>query len=114
MTMKGGVGHEKYNETVLPNTAFINELKSKFPEFFNDNDQFDMDKFKAILQEHNVDELKDGYQLNFIGKDYAPKINIVRPYNTENGDFVHHDKFEYFDEKLKVRITMEVGYYGDF
>ena len=112
--MKGGVGHEKYNESVLSNTAFINELKSKLPEFFNDNDQFDMDKFKASLQEHNVDELKDGYQLNFIGKDYDPKINIVRPYNTENGDFVYHDKFEYFDEKLKVRITMEVGYYGDF
>ena len=63
--------NEKYNESVLPNTAFINELKSKLPEFFNDNDQFDMDKFKASLQEHNVDELKDGYQLNFIGKDYA-------------------------------------------
>ena len=42
--MKGGVGHEKYNESVLPNTAFINELKSKLPEFFNDNDQFDMDR----------------------------------------------------------------------
>lgn len=40
--MKGGVGHEKYNESVLSNTAFINELKSKLPEFFNDNDQFDI------------------------------------------------------------------------
>lgn len=30
--------NEKYNESVLPNTAFINELKSKLPEFFNDND----------------------------------------------------------------------------
>ena len=40
--MKGGVGHEKYNESVLPSTAFINELKSKLPEFFNDNDQFDI------------------------------------------------------------------------
>ena len=34
--------NEKYNESVLPNTAFINELKSKLPEFFNDNDQFDI------------------------------------------------------------------------
>ena len=40
LTMKGGVGHEKYNESVLPTTAFVNELKSKLPEFFNDNDQF--------------------------------------------------------------------------
>lgn len=37
--MKGGVGHEKYNESVLPNTAFINELKSKLPGFFNGNNQ---------------------------------------------------------------------------
>lgn len=34
--------NEKYNESVLPNTAFINELKSKLPEFFNDNNQFDI------------------------------------------------------------------------
>ena len=43
LTMKGGVGHEKYNEkyneSVLPNTAFINELKSKLPGFFNGNNQ---------------------------------------------------------------------------
>lgn len=26
--------NEKYNETVQPNTAFLNELKTKLPEFF--------------------------------------------------------------------------------
>ena len=31
--------NEKYNESVLPNTAFINELKSKLPGFFNGNNQ---------------------------------------------------------------------------
>lgn len=25
--------NEKYNETVQPNTAFLNELKAKLPEF---------------------------------------------------------------------------------
>lgn len=45
--------NEKYNESVLPNTAFINELKSKLPEFFNDNDQFDMDT-RYLMTYNNV------------------------------------------------------------
>lgn len=62
---------EKYNEAVQPNTAFLNELKAKLPEFFNKNGSFDLNKFKNQLKRKNVNELKDGYQLDFIGKDYA-------------------------------------------
>lgn len=38
--------NEKYNETVQPNTAFLNELKTKLPEFFTKDGSFDLDKFK--------------------------------------------------------------------
>ncbi|AJA80665.1 DNA methylase [Levilactobacillus brevis] len=35
---------EKYNSKVESNTAFLNELKLKLPEFFNKRNQFDFDK----------------------------------------------------------------------
>lgn len=71
--------NEKYNEKVEPNTAFLNNLKEKLPEFFSKDGEFDLDKFKSELEQHNVDELKDGYQLNFIGKDYARRQAGERP-----------------------------------
>ena len=63
--------NEKYNEAVQSNTAFLNELKEKLPEFFTKDGSFDLDKFKRQLKNKNVNELREGYQLNFIGKDYA-------------------------------------------
>lgn len=62
---------EKYNQQVKSNTAFLNELKNKLPEFFTKDGSFDLDKFKSQLKEKNVNELSEGYQLDFIGKDYA-------------------------------------------
>lgn len=62
---------EKYNQQVKSNTAFLNELKHKLPEFFTKDGFFDLDKFKNQLREKNVNELSEGYQLDFIGKDYA-------------------------------------------
>lgn len=63
--------NQNYNDNVEPNTEFLNELKNKLPEYFSKDGKFDMDKFKNNLKDNNINELKDGYQLNFIGKDYA-------------------------------------------
>lgn len=63
--------NEKYNENVQPNTTFLNELKDKLPEFFTKDGAFDLDKFKHQLKDKNVNELSEGYQLDFVGKDYA-------------------------------------------
>lgn len=111
--------NEKYNESVLPNTAFINELKSKLPEFFNDNDQFDMDKFKASLQEHNVDELKDGYQLDFIGKDYArrqagemPSTVIVPDEEQNKGEGRNSRNLFFTGDNLEVLRHLQANYSG--
>ncbi len=73
-----------YNETVKSNSDFLNELKTKLPEFFVDEkydddgnrlsrSYFDIEKFKQSLSENNINELNEGYQLSFIGKDYAKK-----------------------------------------
>ncbi|MGR5868936.1 hypothetical protein ACT7C5_20045 [Bacillus pacificus] len=33
--------------------------------------EFDLEKFQRALKERNINELTSGYQLEFIGKDYA-------------------------------------------
>lgn len=74
----------KYNEEVKPNTGLLKELKEKLPEFFTSNKydedgnlvgegNFDLEKFQRALKEKNIDELSSGYQLDFIGKNYAKK-----------------------------------------
>ena len=81
--------HLQYNEKVKPNTAFENELRNKLPEFFNKNG-FDLEKFKAALKDKNVAEFSEGYQLDFIGKDYARKqagdasTSVIVPDNYNN------------------------------
>ena len=42
--------NDKYNETVQPNTAFLNELKDKLPEFTTKDGFFDLGKFKNALK----------------------------------------------------------------
>ena len=63
--------NEKYNEKIKPNSAFLNKLRRDLPEFFDNDGSFDLEKFKNQLKEKNINELNEGYQLNFIGKDYA-------------------------------------------
>lgn len=72
------------NENVKPNSRFLKKLKDNLPEFFTANKfddegnlveeaEFDLEKFHRMLQDQNINELSSGYQLDFIGKDYAKK-----------------------------------------
>lgn len=72
-------GNLNYNQGVQPNTAKLEELKLKLPEYFTTAGNFDLDKFRDDLKKNNVDELSSGYQLDFIGKDYAKKQAGERP-----------------------------------
>lgn len=85
--------HLQENENVKPNTAFLEELKNKLPEFFNDGG-FDLNKFKNALKENNVNEFSEGYQLNFIGKDYARKQAGDAPTSVIVPDNEHNQKEE--------------------
>lgn len=83
-----------------PNTAFLNQLRNKLPEFFTqdkydfddagnkvlvEDGGFDVQKFQNSLRKHNVNEIVDGYTLNFVGKKYAelqtgkPTASVVIP-----------------------------------
>lgn len=102
---------------VKPNSAFLNELKSKLPEFFDREGNFDLDKFKGQLKEHNINELSDGYQLNFIGKDYArrqagemPSTVIVPDEEQNNGEGKDSKNLFFTGDNLEVLRHLQSNY----
>ncbi|MGF0104845.1 site-specific DNA-methyltransferase [Ligilactobacillus ruminis] len=111
--------NEKYNEQVKPNTAFLNELKNKLPEFFTKDGSFDIDKFREKLKEKNVNELSEGYQLNFIGKDYArrqagerPSTVIVPDEEQNNGEGKDSKNLFFTGDNLEVLRHLQNSYAG--
>lgn len=109
--------NEKYNEQVKPNTAFLNDLKSKLPEFFTKDGSFDIDKFRGQLKEKNVNELSEGYQLNFIGKDYArhqagemPSTVIVPDEEQNNGEGKDSKNLFFTGDNLEVLRHLQNSY----
>ncbi|MCD2255151.1 site-specific DNA-methyltransferase [Lactobacillus sp. CC-MHH1034] len=109
--------NEKYNETVQPNTAFLNELKEKLPEFFTKDGFFDIDKFKDQLKDKNVNELSEGYQLNFIGKDYARRqagemaSTVIVPDKKQNqGEGKNSKNLFFTGDNLEVLRHLQTSY----
>ncbi|PAK97594.1 site-specific DNA-methyltransferase [Lactobacillus kefiranofaciens] len=109
--------NEKYNETVQPNTAFLNELKEKLPEFFTKEGSFDLDKFRNQLKDKNVNELSEGYQLDFIGKDYArrqagemPSTVIVPDEKQNQGEGKDSKNLFFTGDNLEVLRHLQNNY----
>ncbi len=109
--------NEKYNETVQPNTAFLNELKTKLPEFFTKDGSFDLNKFKTQLKDKNVNELSEGYQLDFIGKDYArrqaggmPNTVIVPDEKQNQGEGKNSKNLFFTGDNLEVLRHLQTSY----
>lgn len=109
--------NEKYNETVRPNTAFLNELKTKLPEFFTKDGSFDLNKFKTQLKDKNVNELSEGYQLDFIGKDYArrqaggmPNTVIVPDEKQNQGEGKNSKNLFFTGDNLEVLRHLQTSY----
>ncbi|GKT03878.1 site-specific DNA-methyltransferase [Furfurilactobacillus entadae] len=99
-----------FNKHVNSNSAFMAELQEKLPAYFVpetvDDDGnvtapggFDLEKFKQSLKESNVNELSSGYQLDFIGKNYAKKQAGERPETVIVADTKHNAKTENKDSK---------------
>lgn len=67
------------NEKVQPNDRIMSKLHADFPQCFNKEGQFDMEKFQQLVQTE-VDVTHEGYELNFLGKNYA---NLIASTETE-------------------------------
>jgi adenine-specific DNA-methyltransferase len=59
------------NQNKLPNSDLLLTLQKTFPQYFDTTGNFKLDKFESELKENNIAEARDGYRLNFVGKDYA-------------------------------------------
>lgn len=97
--------NKQFNESIKSNSAFLDELRQKMPEFFTaskydeegnlvESSAFDNEKFQQALKEHNIDELSSGYRLDFIGKNYAKKQAGERPTTVIVPDYDHNQKEE--------------------
>ena len=67
------------NETVQPNDRIMAKLHADFPQCFNKEGQFDLERFQQLIQ-NEVDVTREGYELNFLGKNYA---NLIASTETE-------------------------------
>lgn len=109
--------NQNYNDNVEPNTAFLNELKNKLPEYFNKDGEFDLEKFKDNLKSNDINELKDGYKMNFIGKDYARRqsgeipTTVVVPDDKHNNTDGKNSKNLFFTgDNLDVLRHLQYSY----
>ncbi|AYV35234.1 site-specific DNA-methyltransferase [Erysipelothrix rhusiopathiae] len=121
--------NKNYNEKVKPNTEFLNELKSILPQFFVNEKYdeegnlvsegyFDIDKFQESLRDNNINEIKEGYQLSFIGKDYAKKqagekpTTVVVPDNKHNQEDINKNSKNLFftGDNLEVLRHLQNNY----
>ena len=81
------------NEKIAVNTKEIEILKKHFPNCFNKDGEFQMDKFeKRISQE--VDVTKEGYELRWLGKNYARLLANIETDTMIVDDKEHNDKVE--------------------
>ncbi len=81
------------NETVQPNDRILSKLHADFPQCFNKEGQFDMEKFQQLVQTE-VDVTHEGYELNFLGKNYANLIASTETETVIQPDLEHNTKPE--------------------
>lgn len=80
----------KTNENIRPNSKEVERLKTHFPQFFNKDGEFLLDRFDKMLNQSDVTLNKEGYELNFLGKSYARYLSstktetFIAPYVEEN------------------------------
>ena len=106
------------NQAITSKSAFLKELKSKLPDFFV-GESFDMDKFKRSLAKESIQtELSSGYQLDFVGKNYAKKQTgelsetVVVPNIKHNEEMIHQNSRNLFftGDNLEVLRHLQPGY----
>lgn len=83
----------KENEGKKPNSREMAVLKEHFGDCFNSDDTFDFEKFRAKLGEE-VAISNEGYELNFLGKNYARLLTAVDTTTVVVPDEEHNSKPE--------------------
>lgn len=83
----------KDNEAVTPTTREIEGLKEYFPQCFNQQGDFDIDKFREAIQPQ-VDVTREGRSYDFLGKSYARMLSSLDTTTVIRPDVEHNSKPE--------------------
>lgn len=83
----------KDNEAVTPISREIEGLKEFFPQCFNQQGEFDIDKFREAIQPQ-VDVTREGRSYDFLGKSYARMLSSLDTTTVIRPDTEHNSKPE--------------------
>lgn len=86
------------NENIQPNTKALQVLKEYFPCCFSVDGSFDIEKFKEFLSD-KTNVKKEGYGLNFLGKNYGRLLASVDTTCVVEPDIEHNKKTENKDSE---------------
>lgn len=86
------------NESVTPNSRKIEILKENFPSCFRSDSSFDMARFKEFLND-KVTVSQEGYELRFLGKNYAKMLAALDTETVIVPDDEHNSKSENKDSQ---------------
>lgn len=89
----------EYNETVTPNSAQLERLRVAFPEYFDEQGSFMLDRFEQMLKEDDLNLTREGYELKFLGKSYAKYVSGLETETVVVPDQEHNAKPENKDSK---------------
>lgn len=81
------------NQNITPNTHTLDVLQAHFPQCFNKEGVFDIDKFKELIKT-DVDIVHEGYDLTFLGKNYAKLLASIDTTTVIQPDLKHNAKPE--------------------
>lgn len=105
----------KHNSQVAPNAVELSILHSYFPFCFTNEGKFDLDLFESKIKEA-IDTTREGYSLDYLGKDYARLIasmdtsTVIKPDETHNSKsenklsenvYISGDNFDALNHLLK-------------
>lgn len=83
----------KKNEEILPNSKEMEILKTNFPSCFKADGSFDIERFKEYLSD-KVNVTNEGYELKFLGKNYARLLASMDTTTVITPDEEHNNKPE--------------------
>lgn len=86
------------NESVRPNSHEMEVLHTYFPQCFNTEGEFDIDKFQELIKD-SVGITNEGYDLNFLGKSYAKLLASIDTTTVIVPDEEHNSKPENINSK---------------
>lgn len=81
------------NDGITPNSRELSVLKENFPACFHDDGSFDLERFKEYLSD-KLTVSNEGYELRFLGKNYARLLSSVDTTTVVVPDAGHNAKPE--------------------